>query len=153
MNLEAVRLRDKHVCWLCGEHVPVGEATIDHLLPRSHGGWRKGSNEKLAHSGCNNTRGNLPYDQTVAAIASVGSPEDFKSRGLQYFARKAAIKKALKDALGVWQREQNIANAQALHPRMPKPIPDKERAQHEAWCNFRWFAGFPPNDVAPLCTC
>jgi 5-methylcytosine-specific restriction endonuclease McrA len=67
----AIYHRDRWTCHLC--HLPVppdlewvndewqpNYPTLDHLVPRSHGGTDEPSNLKLAHMGCNTARGNAP---------------------------------------------------------------------------------------------
>jgi 5-methylcytosine-specific restriction endonuclease McrA len=55
--------RDGWACHLCGEPIDPRakgkrKATLDHVLPRSHGGTGALSNLKLAHESCNQARGN-----------------------------------------------------------------------------------------------
>lgn len=53
------------VCWLCGKPImfglrprhPMGPS-MDHVLPRSLGGWWDLSNLRPAHYGCNSRRKN-----------------------------------------------------------------------------------------------
>ncbi|MDV8003847.1 HNH endonuclease signature motif containing protein [Rhodococcus sp. IEGM 1318] len=47
-------------CHLCG--LP-GATTVDHLIPRSHGGENSIENGRPAHSRCNSARGNMPLSQ------------------------------------------------------------------------------------------
>ena len=56
--------RDGWVCQLCGDPVDReaaprtrGYASLDHVIPRSHGGPDEASNLRLAHMGCNADRG------------------------------------------------------------------------------------------------
>lgn len=56
--------RDGWVCQLCGDPVDPdaaprtrGYASLDHVVPRSHGGSDDPSNLRLAHMGCNADRG------------------------------------------------------------------------------------------------
>lgn len=45
-------------CWLCGAPFRRGEVpTLDHLVPRSHGGPDAADNFRLAHRTCNVRRG------------------------------------------------------------------------------------------------
>ena len=56
--------RDGTRCHLCGQPVSMDKRqhaktpTLDHLIPKSRGGWWIESNLKLAHRDCNNRRGN-----------------------------------------------------------------------------------------------
>ena len=54
--------RDKGRCWICGHKVPKAEASRDHVDPKSLGGYDKSRNYRLAHTLCNNARGNLSED-------------------------------------------------------------------------------------------
>lgn len=67
----AIRLmiyeRDGWLCGFCGEevnpqeaHNSPGQATLDHILPRSLGGPDDHSNLRLLHRYCNNVRSNRP---------------------------------------------------------------------------------------------
>lgn len=50
--------RDNGVCWICGKHVELEDASRDHFVPRSKGGINNITNLKLAHKLCNSKRGN-----------------------------------------------------------------------------------------------
>lgn len=50
----AVLHRDRGVCWLC--HKP-GATTVDHVIPRAHGGPDTLANLRAAHTHCNYKRG------------------------------------------------------------------------------------------------
>ena len=45
-------------CGICGFHVALKKATLDHILPRSLGGPNILSNLQLSHRKCNNQKGN-----------------------------------------------------------------------------------------------
>ena len=45
--------RDRHVCQYCGVQTPADELTIDHVVPRSHGGVSSWANCVLACVTCN----------------------------------------------------------------------------------------------------
>lgn len=49
--------RDGPLCWLCGAPLN-GDATLDHVLPKSKGGSNSRENLRLAHRHCNAKRGN-----------------------------------------------------------------------------------------------
>ena len=43
-------------CWMCGEHVPPAEATLEHIQPLSEGGSSHIGNLAISHGRCNNQR-------------------------------------------------------------------------------------------------
>lgn len=43
-------------CWVCGEHVLPGAATLEHILPLSEGGNSHAANLAISHELCNNQR-------------------------------------------------------------------------------------------------
>ena len=64
MKLADLGQRDGWVCWLCGNAVDPGAqvgsanaASMDHVLPRKHGGTTDDANLRLAHRRCNSRRG------------------------------------------------------------------------------------------------
>jgi 5-methylcytosine-specific restriction endonuclease McrA len=50
-------LRDKGNCQYCGEFIELNQATIDHVIPTSHGGKTTWSNCSLSCSKCNAAKG------------------------------------------------------------------------------------------------
>jgi 5-methylcytosine-specific restriction endonuclease McrA len=46
--------RDGGRCWICGE---LGATTVDHVIPRHHGGTDHPANLRAAHATCNYRRG------------------------------------------------------------------------------------------------
>ncbi len=52
-----VFLRDMYVCQYCNEQFPRGKLTIDHVVPRFHGGKTKWDNITTACEACNHKRG------------------------------------------------------------------------------------------------
>jgi 5-methylcytosine-specific restriction protein A len=50
----AVLVRDAYQCWLCGLD---GADSVDHVIPRTHGGTDDPTNLRAAHSRCNSSRG------------------------------------------------------------------------------------------------
>jgi 5-methylcytosine-specific restriction endonuclease McrA len=66
ITLMAVYERDRRMCWLCEgavlapgllPHNDAEEPTIDHVVPISRGGGTVWSNVRLAHRGCNASKG------------------------------------------------------------------------------------------------
>ena len=43
-------------CWVCGEHVPPADATLEHIQPLSEGGNSHLENLAISHDRCNNLR-------------------------------------------------------------------------------------------------
>jgi 5-methylcytosine-specific restriction endonuclease McrA len=43
-------------CWVCGEHVLPGAATLEHIKPLSEGGNSHAENLAISHDICNNQR-------------------------------------------------------------------------------------------------
>ena len=59
MSIRAiVVLRDLDVCWLCNNHVLFRHLSMDHVIPRSHGGSNGAENLRVAHDVCNSRRSN-----------------------------------------------------------------------------------------------
>ena len=62
-------------CWVCGEHVPPVEATLEHIKPLREGGNSHADNLAISHDACNNGRhakraqGTAP-GQIIATAAS-----------------------------------------------------------------------------------
>jgi 5-methylcytosine-specific restriction endonuclease McrA len=49
--------RDEHRCQYCGQHGPVGQLSMDHVLPRSRGGQTTWENTVCCCVGCNTRKG------------------------------------------------------------------------------------------------
>lgn len=45
-------------CFVCKEHVPQDQATLEHIVPRSLGGTDDMQNLSISHAKCNRERGN-----------------------------------------------------------------------------------------------
>ena len=43
-------------CWVCGEHVLAGAATLEHIQPLGEGGNSHAENLAISHELCNNQR-------------------------------------------------------------------------------------------------
>lgn len=54
-NAELVKQRDSH-CALCGQYVPDGEKSVDHIVRRRDGGSNKIWNLQLTHAKCNSSK-------------------------------------------------------------------------------------------------
>lgn len=74
-RIRRLAARDGWRCHLCGNPIDPGatrrkRATLDHVIPRSQGGGNGIENMRLAHSVCNNHRGDLPLDEYFVALRS-----------------------------------------------------------------------------------
>ncbi|RUP28179.1 MAG: HNH endonuclease [Curvibacter sp.] len=52
----ARQLHGQVPCWVCGQHVPHAEATLEHIQPRSEGGSSHLENLAISHGRCNQQR-------------------------------------------------------------------------------------------------
>ena len=50
--------RDGGRCGICGQHVGIEDASVDHVLPLSKGGEHSYANTQIAHLSCNVRKGN-----------------------------------------------------------------------------------------------
>jgi 5-methylcytosine-specific restriction endonuclease McrA len=70
-----VFLRDDHQCQYCGQHFQPDRLTIDHVLPRHHGGRTKWENVVAACSPCNVKRG---HDVRIRPLREPWRPSYFE---------------------------------------------------------------------------
>lgn len=83
--VQAVYDRDGGMCWLCGGPVPRDQASLDHRLPRAHGGGNELANLALAHrrpqqdTGCpgNYGRGARPPRRRGGGGGAVGTSREW----------------------------------------------------------------------------
>ena len=54
--------RTKNRCWYCGDHIPKGEHTLDHVVPKSAGGKGRMDNLVLCCVTCNRKKGALSLE-------------------------------------------------------------------------------------------
>lgn len=67
----ARQLHGQVPCWVCGEHVPHAEATLEHIRPRAEGGSGHLDNLAISHARCNHQRHNVSApSETAKARAS-----------------------------------------------------------------------------------
>lgn len=52
----ATQLHGQVPCWVCGQHVAVEDATLEHIQPRSDGGSSHLDNLAISHARCNQQR-------------------------------------------------------------------------------------------------
>lgn len=60
----ALLTRDGDICFFCGSCLD-GDVTVEHLVPRSHGGPNHISNYFLSHAACNAEAGHLSAPEKV----------------------------------------------------------------------------------------
>lgn len=65
-------LRDEYKCQYCGISVTARTATLDHVLPQSHGGKSEWTNCTTACGSCNSKKGN---DYSVVPAAKPWKPD------------------------------------------------------------------------------
>lgn len=66
--------RDGNECFYCGNPMPDGEESLEHLLPRAHGGSTHISNLTLAHGACNKEAGHLSVVEKVKLREKMRAP-------------------------------------------------------------------------------
>ena len=55
-NTIARQLHGQVPCWVCGLHVALLDATLEHIQPLSEGGNSHQANLAISHAQCNHTR-------------------------------------------------------------------------------------------------
>lgn len=58
LNKRGLFLRDKGLCGYCNKHLTLDESTIDHIIPKDHGGQHTWINTVLSCGPCNNKKAN-----------------------------------------------------------------------------------------------
>lgn len=126
IDLRPISKKTDGDCHLCGGKAPLkkygspakygGKATtVDHLIPRKHGGTNDPGNLLLAHASCNSSRGTKPV--RASRIQKKGSPG-------KPLSREAKLALALATALlAGWVAGK--AAAKAEQRKNPKPKPKK----------------------------
>lgn len=64
-KIARLRARDGSDCFYCGEVIPGGQVTIEHLLSQVDGGTDNPANLALAHAVCNEMAADLPVVEKV----------------------------------------------------------------------------------------
>ncbi|MGO9272088.1 MAG: HNH endonuclease [Terriglobia bacterium] len=63
LSRKNILMRDRYTCQFCGNTLPAGELTLDHVIPRSRGGHTDWDNLVACCHGCNNRKGDrLPEE-------------------------------------------------------------------------------------------
>lgn len=57
IDLEAIKVRDRMRCCICGKKVAESDFSLDHTVPLSLGGTHSQENLRVAHRRCNSRRG------------------------------------------------------------------------------------------------
>jgi 5-methylcytosine-specific restriction endonuclease McrA len=58
LSRKNILLRDRNTCQYCGDVLPPGDLTLDHVIPRSRGGNSTWENLVACCHGCNRQKGN-----------------------------------------------------------------------------------------------
>ena len=78
LSRKNILLRDRNTCQYCGEVLPAGELTLDHVVPRSRGGASTWENLVACCHPCNRHKGNqMPAEaehEADARAARLQSP-------------------------------------------------------------------------------
>lgn len=69
----ALLRRDGVACFYCGEPTTEGDRSLEHLVPRAHGGPDHLSNMVLAHRCCNSKAGHLSVMEKIRMRESRGA--------------------------------------------------------------------------------
>lgn len=56
-DLQAIIVRDRNKCYLCGKIVSAGDRSFDHVIPLAKGGTNEPANIALTHLKCNISKG------------------------------------------------------------------------------------------------
>jgi len=68
LSRRTVLARDHYECQYCGERLPKGKLTIDHVIPRSRGGETRWENVVTACGPCNRRKGDRTPDEARMPI-------------------------------------------------------------------------------------
>jgi 5-methylcytosine-specific restriction endonuclease McrA len=69
-NARAVKsyVLQSNFCHYCGNYTPIGERSLDHIIPRSKGGCKVIENLVMACKTCNVEKGHKEYYKYIASI-------------------------------------------------------------------------------------
>ena len=71
LSRRAIYARDRGLCMYCGERVSYWDSSMDHVIPRSHGGKTTFMNVVLAHRQCNLRKGaRTPEEARMPLVAT-----------------------------------------------------------------------------------
>lgn len=76
IDIEAIKVRDRMRCAICGKKVAEKELSFDHTIPLSLGGPHSQENLRVAHRRCNSRRGagRLPVQMVLCQTARGSTP-------------------------------------------------------------------------------
>lgn len=59
------------ICYLCGEHIELGDAAIDHVIPQDKGGTHDFENLRWTHFVCNASKWNLTLPEYISLLCKI----------------------------------------------------------------------------------
>jgi 5-methylcytosine-specific restriction endonuclease McrA len=62
-------------CWVCGQHVSLDAATLEHIRPLAEGGNSHQDNLAISHAACNSGRHARAAGEVASTRAEDGEPE------------------------------------------------------------------------------
>ena len=69
VSRKGIILRDGSACQYCGQVLPAGKLTMDHVVPRSRGGGSTWENLVASCFGCNNVKGDRTPQEAGLTLA------------------------------------------------------------------------------------
>ena len=98
LNRRNIYARDRNTCQYCGRHFPTSELSIDHVVPRSHGGRSLWQNLVCACVACNTRKGGrTPHQAHITLIRNPVKPRRNPVIGLRLGTEKYASWRAFLD--------------------------------------------------------
>jgi len=85
LSRKNILLRDRNTCQYCGEVLPSGELTLDHVIPRSRGGSSTWENLVACCHPCNRRKGN--QFATEAGMKLMREPRAFNLHTSRHIMR------------------------------------------------------------------
>jgi 5-methylcytosine-specific restriction endonuclease McrA len=85
LSRKNILLRDRSTCQYCGDALPAGELTLDHVIPRSRGGQSSWENLVAACHDCNRRKADqLPHE---AGMKLLREPRSFNLHTSRHLMR------------------------------------------------------------------
>jgi 5-methylcytosine-specific restriction endonuclease McrA len=88
LSRKNILLRDRHTCQYCGDVFTAAELTLDHVLPRSHGGKSSWENLVACCYPCNNSKGDRTPER--AGMKLLRQPRPFNLHTNRHLMRLMA---------------------------------------------------------------